>query len=108
MVRNPILARFQALARFRHPQRMDLHTAFLHPEKLPAFVKDCSPAMRFLNLVGSLPWQQFPDRNLFRDWGQTTIPYSTFSAVSLLKLNENLVSMDDVLSTTIRIGHGDN
>jgi len=96
MVRNPILARFSPLARFRQAKRTNLHAAFLRQEQLPAFVRDCPPAMRFLDLVGPLPWHQFPERNLLRNWGQAVIPHSAFSAACLLKLNEGLVSMDDL------------
>ena len=99
MVHHPILARFPALSGLGWrlaPTRPDLHTASLHPERLPAFVRNCPSAMRFLDLVGPLPWNQFPERNLLRNWGRTTIPHAAFSATCLLKLNENLVSMDDV------------
>lgn len=93
---NPILARFCGPASLFQSRRLDLHTAFLHPERLPRFVTDCAPAMRILALLGVLPWASFPERNLLRFWGQTTIPYTAFSAACLLKLNEKLVSMDDL------------
>ena len=96
MVHNPILACFPALSslgRLLAPTRPDLHTASLHPERLPAFVRNCPSAMRFLDLVGPLPWNQFPERNLLRNWGRTTTPHAAFSATCLLKLNGNLVSM---------------
>jgi hypothetical protein len=96
MVNNPIVARFTGFSRLLQPRRPNLHTAFLYPDRLPDFVSDCPPAMRILNLIGPLPWGAFPERNLQRDWGQTTIPYAAFSAACLLKLNENLVSMGDL------------
>ncbi len=96
MVRTPILARFPLLARLRPASRLDLQTAFQRTEQLPSFVADCPSAMRFLKLVGPLPWKRFPERNLQRNWGQTTIPHAAFSAACLLKLNEDLVSMDDL------------
>jgi hypothetical protein len=49
--------------------------------------------MRILDLLGPLAWEQFPERNLDRFWGQTTIPHVAFSAACLIKLEENLVSM---------------
>jgi len=52
--------------------------------------------MRLLNLLGPLPWQYFPDRNLQRNWGQPTVPYAAFTAACLLQLNENLVHMSDL------------
>lgn len=96
MISNSILARFGRISSAFSPKKPDLHSAFLHPGRLPQFVRDCPSAMRVLDLLGPIPWQTFPDRNLKRNWGQTTIPYSAFSAACLLKLNENLVSMDDL------------
>jgi hypothetical protein len=96
MNRNPILTRFEELSRLLQPAQRDLHAAFLRPDKLPAFVQDCPPAMRILDLLGPLPWNQFPERDLQRFWGQTTIPHAAFSAACLIKLEENLVSMGDL------------
>jgi hypothetical protein len=93
MIRNPILTRFDLLSRlWRHEQR-NLRSAFLRPDKLPQFVKDCPSAMRILDLLGPIPWDQFPERNLERFWGKAAIPYVAFSTACLLKLNENLVSI---------------
>lgn len=95
MIRNPILTRFELLSRLWHPVQRNLRSAFLRPDKLPQFVKDCPSAKRILDLLGSIPWDQFPERNLERFWGQTTIPHTAFSAACLIKLNENLVSMGE-------------
>lgn len=96
MIGNSILARFAPkMGRFRH-KRLDLHSAMLQPERLPQFVQECPSAMRILDLLGSIAWDQLPERNLIRDWGRITIPYAAFSAACLLKLNEGLVSMDDL------------
>ena len=86
MIRNPILTHFEELSRLLQPAQRDLHSAFLRPDKLPAFVQDCPPAMRILDLVGPLPWNQFPERDLQRFWGQTTIPHVAFSAACIIKL----------------------
>jgi len=96
MIRNPILTRFEELAHLLHPTQRDLHSAFLRPDKLPQFVQDCPSAMRILDLLGPMPWDQFPERDLQRFWGQTTIPHVAFSAACLIKLEENLVSMGDL------------
>jgi len=96
MIGNTIVARFaQKVGCFSH-KRPDLHSAMQLSERLPRFVQECPSAMRNLGLVGSIAWDQLPERNLIRDWGRTTIPYATFSAACLLKLNEGLVSMDDL------------
>lgn len=96
MIRNPILTRFEELSRLLQPAQRDLHAAFLRLDKLPQFVQDCPPAMRILDLLGPIPWNQFPERDLQRNWGQTTIPHAAFSAACLIKLEENLVSMGDL------------
>ena len=96
MIGSTIVARFTPkMGGFLH-KRLDLHSAMLQLERLPRFVQECPSAMRILDLLGSIAWDQFPERNLIRDWGRVTIPYATFSAACLLKLNEGLVSMDDL------------
>lgn len=96
MIGNTIVARFVSrMGRFRQKQ-LDLHSAMLQEAQLPRFVQDCPSAMRILELIGPVAWDRFPERDVIRDWGRTTIPYAAFSAACLLKLNEGLVSMDDL------------
>jgi hypothetical protein len=52
--------------------------------------------MRILDLLGPLPWHDFPERNLQRNWGQPTVPYAAFAAACLLQLNEHLFHMSDL------------
>ncbi|MBN2258829.1 MAG: hypothetical protein JW704_13615, partial [Anaerolineaceae bacterium] len=73
-----------------------MHTLWLQPWRLPKWVSGCPPALRLLELLGPLPWQRFPDRNLERNWGQTTVPYAALTAAWLLQLNEHLVHMSDL------------
>jgi hypothetical protein len=96
MIRNPILTCFDLLSRLWRREQRNLRSAFLRPDKLPQFVQDCPSAMRILDLLGPIAWDQFPERNLERFWGQTTIPHVAFSAACLIKLNENLVSIGDL------------
>jgi hypothetical protein len=96
MVNKPILAHFPGLSQLVQSKRPTLQAAFRNPDKLPTFVSDCPPAMRLLDLLGPLSWADFPERNLYRNWGQTAIPHAAFSAACLLKLNEHLVSMGDL------------
>lgn len=96
MISHSILARFSQKVSVLRRKRPDLHTAWSQPERLPGFVRDCPAAIRLLDLIGPLAWHQFPERNLMRDWGRITIPYAAFSAACLWKLNEGLVSMDDL------------
>jgi hypothetical protein len=58
----------------------------------PSHIMDTSAAAQ----VGPLPWHRFPERNLQRNWGQTTVPYASFAAACLLQLNEHLVHMSDL------------
>lgn len=93
MNRNPILTRFEGRSRWRLSPPRNLHSAFLRPDRLPPFVQDSPSAMRMLDVLGPLAWDQFPERNLDRFWGQAAIPHAAFSAACLIKLEENLVSM---------------
>ena len=52
--------------------------------------------MRYLELLGPLNWGQFPERDLQRNWGQTTIPYAAFAAACLVKLEDTRLSMGDL------------
>ena len=100
----PILARFSALQKhlprlariFKSPPQADLHTLWAQPRQLPRWVSDSAPALRLLDLLGPLPWDHFPDRDLHRNWGQPTVPYAAFAAACLLQLNEHLVHMSDL------------
>lgn len=100
---KPIVSRFGWLAeplRRIFPARTarcsNLHDAWLHPERLPRFVKDSPVAQRSLALLGPLRWDQIPERDLERNWGQATIPYTSFIPLLLLKLEEDKKSMGDV------------
>jgi hypothetical protein len=99
-----IVSRFAVLPnrlpRFRHPklplQRPDLHALWQQQASLPATILESAPALRYLNLLGPLAWQRFPERDLQRNWGQPAIPYAAFAASCLLKLNEERSSMADL------------
>jgi hypothetical protein len=49
--------------------------------------------MRYLRLLGSLDWGRFPERDLETDWGTPTVPYASFAAACLVKLDQQLVYM---------------
>jgi hypothetical protein len=96
MTGNPILPRFLLFGNRSRLRRPDLHTLWLHPDRLPKFVTDTPAALRILDLLGPLDWAHFPERNLQRNWGHATVPYAAFTAACLVKLNEGLVSMADL------------
>jgi hypothetical protein len=70
----------------------NLHTFWCAPERLPAFVADSLTCLRLLELLGPLHWTGLPDRDLQRNWGQSTIPFRALVAAELIKLNEDIVS----------------
>ncbi len=74
----------------------NLHTYWQHPERWPTGIHTSLTIRRCLDLLGPLDWDNFPERNLQRDWGQTTIPYATLAAAELIRLNEGLTSMGDL------------
>ena len=61
---------------------------------LPAFVTGCPVARRYLELLGPLDWEHFPERPANRPWpGPTPAPRAPYVAAYLVKLNEGLKSM---------------
>ena len=80
----------------KRSKRADLHTFWLHPERLPGFVRASPVAMRYLDLLGPLDWTHFPERNLERDWGQPAVSYAAFLGAYLVKLEEGRDSMGDL------------
>lgn len=52
--------------------RPNLHTHWQQQPQLPEWVTASPTVMRVLDLFGPLHWADFPERNLQRNWGQTT------------------------------------
>lgn len=99
MIGKPIVSRFSSLKgrfRLKNTRRPDLHTAWRLRSELPSFVKNSPVAQRYLDLLGPLAWDHLPERNLQRNWGQTTIPYASFIAAYLIKLNEGKDSLGNL------------
>jgi hypothetical protein len=71
----------------------DFGTLWQHPEHLPACVASSPTILRCLELLSPLDWAHFPERNVRRNWGRTTIPYVAVIAAELVRLNEGLTSM---------------
>lgn len=103
MTGNPILSRFHAIGSpfrtlFGPPPTAwaNLHTLWLHPDRLPRYAVETPVVLRTLDLLGPLDWTHFPERNLQRHWCQPAISYAAFAAACLVKLNEGLESMGDL------------
>lgn len=63
--------------------------AQLPPALLPAFVRTCPVAMKYLRLLGTLDWAHFPERPGGRAWpGPRPAPRAPFVAAYLVKLEE--------------------
>jgi len=103
MTSKPIVSRFtplrQATDRFwrifspqRHRKRPNLHQLGQNG-RLPTFVLESAVAMRYLRLLGPLDWGRFPERDLETNWGTPTVPYASFAAACLVKLNQQIVYM---------------
>lgn len=73
--------------------RPNLHVLAQQPTRLPRFVRESAVAMRYLQLLGPLAWDQFPERNLCHKKGFPAVPYAPFAAAYLVKLDQRLVSM---------------
>jgi hypothetical protein len=97
MTSTLILPRFRAWKqrvspRFRRP-RPNLHGLAQHPARMPRFVRDSPVAQRYLQLLGPIDWAGFPERDLETEWGAPTVPYATFAAACLIKLDQEKVYM---------------
>lgn len=77
-------------------KRPDLHHLAQHPEQLPRFVRESPVAMRYLQLLGLLAWDQFPERNLCHKKGFPAVPYAPFVAACLVKLDQQIVYMSQL------------
>jgi len=52
--------------------------------------------MRYLRLLGPLAWDQFPERDLVRNYGQPAVPYAAFTAACLVKLDQGQAYMSQL------------
>jgi hypothetical protein len=85
--------RFWTQRRRRHPGLLYLPP---HTTRLPRFVHDSPVAQRYLRLLGPLDWTRFPERDLDTDWGAPAIPFATFAAACLIKLDQGQVYMSSL------------
>lgn len=65
--------------------------------RLPQFVRECRTAMRYLTLLGSPDWDNFPERDPQRVWpGPKPHPRAAYVGAFLVKINQNLRYMSDL------------
>jgi hypothetical protein len=64
--------------------------------RLPRFVRESAAAMRYLRMLEPLAWDQFPERDLQRNYGQSAVPYAPFVAACLIKLDMGLAYMSQL------------
>jgi hypothetical protein len=90
----------QATARLWRPfgrqkrrKRLDLHQLGRKRAHLPRFVRESTVAMRYLHLLSPLDWERLPERDLQTDWGAPAVPFASFAATCLVKLDQQLVYM---------------
>jgi hypothetical protein len=91
--KQPSEGHWRPFSPFRRPKRRDLHHLAQNPSHLPRFVRESPVAMKYLHLLGPLDWSRIPERDLETDWGQPTVPFASFIAACLIKLDQRLVYM---------------
>jgi hypothetical protein len=73
-----------------------LHYWSHHPDALPTGVRASPVALRYVQLLGPLAWDDFPERDLQRHWGKPPVPYAPFAAACLVKLDQHLPHMSSL------------
>ena len=63
---------------------------------LPRFVRRSPLATRTYRLLSPIDWAALPERNLARNFGQPTVPYASFVATYLVKIDQHLAYMSDL------------
>ena len=94
MTSKSITARIGALRQriwFRKP--LNLHALAQHRHHLPGFVRHSPVAMRYLDLLGPLAWDRFPERDLALGCHMRPVPYAAFAAACLIKVDHQLATM---------------
>lgn len=65
--------------------------------RLPRFVAECAVARKYLELLGPLDWDHFPERDPHRPWpGPQPAPRAPFAAAYLVKLDQQKRYMSDL------------
>jgi hypothetical protein len=97
MTSHPIIAWFghlgQPVPGCLADQRRTLDYWLTHGDALPALVRTCPVAQRYLQLLGPLAWAQLPPRLAHANGNPEPLPFAPFAAACLIKLDQHLPSM---------------
>jgi hypothetical protein len=63
---------------------------------LPRFVRRSTLAVRTYRLLSPIDWTALPERDLSRNYGQPAVPYASFLAACLVKIDQRLVYLSDL------------
>ncbi len=80
-------------------QRANLAQLAQAADELPLFVANCPVAQRYLELLGPLDWEHFPERDPHRPWpGSKPAPRAPYVAAYLVKLDQDKRTMSGLRS----------
>jgi hypothetical protein len=63
---------------------------------LPRFVRRSTLGIHTYRLLSPIDWAALPERNLSRNYGQPAVPYASFVAACLVKIDQRLVYLSDL------------
>ena len=72
---------------------LNLSELLQHTDQLPAWFQSSPTAMRYLTFLAPLDWKGFPERPLSHPAHENVLPWATFAAACLVKLEEGLTTM---------------
>jgi len=96
MTSNSILSHSTVSDQKNRPFPAKTHPLDRPVRALPRFVRRSPLATRYVRLLSPIDWAALPERNLSRNYGQSTVPYASFIAAYLVKIDQHLVYMSDL------------
>ncbi len=75
------------------PPRPSLTQLASDPKALPRWVRRSPVAMRYIQFLGLLEWEQVPDRAFAHQPPLEPLPYAPFLAACLVKIDQHMHSM---------------
>lgn len=97
MTSNPIITLFNHLTHFKRSQSPPALNDWRRKQRqLPQFVRRSAIAMKYLEFLSPLAWDQLPQRSPPPQSQQPGVSYAAFVAACLIKLDQQLVSMSNL------------